>query len=829
MKKLLLKSMLLLCALVVGGTSSVWAGTYSLTPNQASTGSTATTYITTLTEFEYGGISWKMNYWNPNSLQVKVNQTSAASEFRFYNTSEFPGRITQVVITFSAMTVTDATKFMFLGGSEEQNGTTGGTAGTWNATNKTLTWTPGNSDNFTYFAFYQNGKAASGTDNLATSNAIVVTFEGEDIQTCATPTFGTTAGTYTSAQSVTLNSETAGATIRYTLDGTNPTKESTAYSSAIPVSSTTTIKAKAFKSGMASSTVASATYTILGHAGTEADPFTVADARIAIDANTGCTTGVYATGIVSQIVTAYDSGTGKVSFNISTDGQTTSNQLQAYQCITGNADASEVRVGDEVVICGDLTKYQSTYEFASGCALQSLTHATVPIIAATPASRSGFTYLLGNGPSSAKTISITGSNLNESITVTASTNYEISTTEGSGYTNSLSLIPTAGTVDATTIYVRLKANLTSGEYDGTITLTSTGATNVTVNLSGKVIGLASLPFSWTGTASAGSAEFGALTGVNVNLGSDFATSNAPYRLKFDGTTKYVIIYTNEKPEAVSFTAKLFSATTTETGSKIKVQGSADGITFTDIQEFTIKGSQNATFEFTTTESFADNCRAVKLIMSNKDQNVGVGTITVTAQPEPTAPVIDDVNHTVTLTTTANMNGWRTFYPSKADQNYTADADVYYVSETGSSTVTLIKIDGGVPANTPVILHKTSGTTITLTETATSITAPGASNLLAVSTANQNLGKVYRLGYKSSDGVGFYSYTSSSAPAGIIYITPASPAREFLGFAFGDDEATGVNEMKAQKVDGQFYDLQGRKVANPTKGLYIVNGKKVIIK
>lgn len=158
-------------------TVSSGGGTYSMTPDQSSTGSSSTTYITTLTEFTYQGVSWKMNQWNPNSLQIKTNQSSAASEFRFYNTSAIPGRITKVVITFSALTVSDASKLMFLGGTSEVTATTGGTAGTWNSTDKTLTWEPGASDNFTYFAFYQNGKAASGTNKLASSHAIVVTYE----------------------------------------------------------------------------------------------------------------------------------------------------------------------------------------------------------------------------------------------------------------------------------------------------------------------------------------------------------------------------------------------------------------------------------------------------------------------------------------------------------------------------------------------------------------------------------------------------------------------------------------------------------------------------
>ena len=150
---------------------------YSMTPDKSSTGSSSTSYITSLTEFTYDGISWKMKQWNPSSLQIKTNQSKADSEFRFYNTSAFSGRIKKVVITFSALTVSDASKLMFLGGTSEVIATANGTAGTWDAETKTLTWTPSASENFTYFAFYQNGKAASGSNFLANSDAIVVEYE----------------------------------------------------------------------------------------------------------------------------------------------------------------------------------------------------------------------------------------------------------------------------------------------------------------------------------------------------------------------------------------------------------------------------------------------------------------------------------------------------------------------------------------------------------------------------------------------------------------------------------------------------------------------------
>jgi uncharacterized repeat protein (TIGR03803 family) len=79
----------------------------------------------------------------------------------------------------------------------------------------------------------------------------------------AAPVFSPAPGTYTSAQTVTITSATSGASIRYTTNGSTPTETTgTLYSGPVNISSTTTLNALAFKSGLADSAVISPAFTI---------------------------------------------------------------------------------------------------------------------------------------------------------------------------------------------------------------------------------------------------------------------------------------------------------------------------------------------------------------------------------------------------------------------------------------------------------------------------------------------------------------------------------------------------------------------------------------
>ena len=84
--------------------------------------------------------------------------------------------------------------------------------------------------------------------------------------------------------------------------------------------------------------------------------------------------------------------------------------------------------------------------------------------------------------------------------------------------------------------------------------------------------------------------------------------------------------------------------------------------------------------------------------------------------------------------------------------------------------------------------------------------------------------------KKENGVGFYKVKDGmTIPEGKVYLTVmVAGAREYLGFD-GEDIVTGINQQDSYKTENTIYTISGMRVKNPTKGLYIRDGKKIFIK
>lgn len=89
---------------------------------------------------------------------------------------------------------------------------------------------------------------------------------------------------------------------------------------------------------------------------------------------------------------------------------------------------------------------------------------------------------------------------------------------------------------------------------------------------------------------------------------------------------------------------------------------------------------------------------------------------------------------------------------------------------------------------------------------------------------------------SRNPIGFYKVKSNvtNIPGNKAFLVLTNAEAQAKGFVleFEDGSTTGIESIETSKnstEDGVYYDLQGRRVENPTRGVYIVNGKKVVIK
>lgn len=244
-----------------------------------------------------------------------------------------------------------------------------------------------------------------------------------------------------------------------------------------------------------------------------------------------------------------------------------------------------------------------------------------------------------------------------------------------------------------------------------------------------------------------------------------------------------------------------------------------------------------------------------------------GTNTLCALPINRSSAAKEYSTTLTLyeTTKIGLSG----YTTSTGTNQSADLDYIYIQRTGDATETVSVSEAGfatyattnnvvVPEdeNVKVMTVKVNaeGTAIELNKVAAGTVIPAnegilvkaakgdynfvvtsdkgdalANNDLKAATADETSdGAKYFALTKIGDKVGFALVANGVViPAGKAYLeVPAATAAKFFGL---DGEATGINSVKTAKADGAYYTLEGVKTTKPVKGLYIHNGKKIVVK
>ena len=587
--------------------------------------------------------------------------------------------------------------------------------------------------------------------------------------------------------------------------------------------------------------------------GTQDNPYTVAQARAAIDAGVGVT-GVYVTGIVCEGGSSLNSGA--MNYWISDDG-TETDKFEIYKGkgIDGAnfTSTDDVQVGDVVVIYGNLKKYNSTYEFDANSQLVSLQRPEIT----TPSISLSETTIEATADETEGTINVTYTNFSDVIADVEFYEADGETTASYDWVtaevntdNNLDYVIDANSGEARTAYLKVWA------YDDDFN--EVYSELITITQDAYVA-----PVIPTGNSY-----------VKVTSTDDITTG------------QYLIVYEgDENHSAVAFNGGL------ET---LDAANNTIGVTIENNEIAATTATEAAEFTIDATDGTIKSASGY-YIGQTSDAN-GMNTSTETAYTNTIS--IDDEGNAVILASggaylrynsASNQERFR-YYKSTSYTNQKA-IQLYKKSQAAASTATITLnaachdadgmvygtysntsafvvsaditvaevgiVDGQllvdeyetgavVPANTGVMVSAMEGGdyTVTLTdEEGTSVLgndnmlrATGAEGITAeaMGAAEDADCLYYRLTMHNGTQIGFWWGADEGAAfdvaANKAYLAvPANQSKN--GFAFGNDgDATSISTIdNGQLTMDNANHLQGHKVGSEYKGIVIVNGKKVMVK
>lgn len=828
MKKLLLRTMLLLCALVAGS-SSVWAADkwVKTSPTDFKTGD----IVVIVDQTSSKAMSNNNGTSAPTATDVTLSSDKSEITSEVASTLQWEVTVSEGSYKFG---VENTSNYLYC--TNSNNGVRVGTN-----TNNVFTWVsdPKNTNSTEYFLI--NSETSRYIGVYSDQDWRCYTSINANIKSVVTAFYKKTSSDTPDKTDVTLSFPQASYEVDLA-DGANSFSAPTAssdpsvtgiiYTSTTPAvatvdeatgavtlvkKGTTTIQASFPGDDTHNSAVTSYALTVTNsnaNDGSEAKPFTVDEAIDFIKATEYGDGNYHVQGIISKISSTSVLSGGYLTYYISDDG-TETNQLRVYMGKNkGDAEftaVEDIAVGDNVIIVGPLLYYSnSTPEINTGNYIYSTDHTTLTV----PELVVEDIAMEVSQTKSVEDLYLTDSD--GEVTVTSSSE-TVAKVEGG-------VLTAVGKGEATiTVSIAKTAAYyaTSKTFKVTVTVKDAvqpeGATAASyfekvTSTADLVDGQYLIVYAGDDKQHASVAFNGALEKLDA-ANNGIAVTITDNKIIADDNLKAAVFTWNSTAKTLTSTNSIAIGNDSySNGLKSDASGLTNTITFDESGNAVISAVESASSENYTTLRYnyaSDNLRF-------RYYKSGQQAIQLYLLKESAANSFD---------ITVSDAGWRTLV-SAQDVTLPEGLTAYVVTNTDDNKATLQEVSS-IKANNPYILNGAKGT-YTLT-VADGVEAPAA-NLLQISTESTGNG-VYVLAQPDGKEVGFYKWNGGSLGAGRVYLpAPSAGAPEFLGFVF-DGETTGVKAIENGRlaIDNAVYNLAGQRVANPTKGLYIVNGKKVIIK
>lgn len=626
----------------------------------------------------------------------------------------------------------------------------------------------------------------------------------------AVPTLSLAEGTYWGKQTLTIGVPEGAAGVRYTLDGTDPKESNTAElitgATNLELSATTMVRVIAVDNNDNYSKEVSRTYTFAPSiANTKETAYTTTQAIEIINKTSAeqlAAENVYVKGVVSKVV-SYNAQYKSITYWLD------DNTFQVYGGMgLDNKEFNskeDIETGANVIICGKIKKFNdNTYEFDKENYLVEYKAPVEKVLKSIAISGEATktTYTEGEA------FDPTG------LVVTAT--YDDESTED--VTGRVEWIFNPETLTVGTTSVEVMASIGSDAIRDVYIVNG-----ITVNEKVVLVGNSIIVAENTKNS-----KWAAMTTSNVNGGkSDYFESVDLVKVG----DKYI---TTGKLDDI-----LFYVNTVD--GKTSIQNPAD--------DKYVQATEAKKVSYTEKEYLWSNngeqLAAAQTTHGTLQYNVGAPRFTTYASKVGQYATIVDKSNVyegaeIALRGTDGTHNFTTFSSDKAVEF--VDATVYTVG-VSDNKLSLNEVKGNqVPANTGVLVQSGNENVMYFyIESAPAIEG----NLLRASVTEQTTTgaddtkeyKYYMLSYnKDKENLGFYwgkddgaAFTSKAGHA-YLAVEKTNDAAAVKGFSLSDME-TGISKVtgSAAAGNGVIYDLQGRRVERAVRGLYIVNGRKVVVK